>query len=102
YFAIGRHAVAMAQLLRNRLQALGVELYVDSPTNQIFPVFEDAVLERLSGRASWSFWEKPDASHTVVRLAASWATRKEDVEALASLAAEVLGQGQASGHGARP
>ncbi|MBO4295592.1 MAG: low specificity L-threonine aldolase [Desulfovibrio sp.] len=102
YWRIGRHAATMAGLLRERLAALGVAFAVDSPTNQLFPVFEDAALERLSGRVSWSFWEKPDASHTVVRLATSWATRQEDVEALASLVGEVLGQGPAARQGGRP
>ena len=31
------------------------------------------------------FWEKPDPEHTVVRLATSWATRREDVEAFLAL-----------------
>lgn len=32
-----------------------------------------------------SFWEKPDDNHTIVRLATSWATTEEDVDALLTL-----------------
>ena len=85
YFRIGRHAVGMARLLKERLSALGVAFAVDSPTNQVFPVFEDQVLARLAGKVSWNFWEKAGAGRSVVRLACSWATRREDVEALADL-----------------
>ena len=42
-------------------------------------------LEDLSWNISFGIWEKRDAGHTVVRIATSWATRKEDVDELISL-----------------
>ena len=41
-----------------------------------------AELARLEGRVAYSFWEKPDAAHTVVRFATSWSTDEADVAAL--------------------
>ena len=58
---------------------------MDSPTNQIFLVLENAQLAALKGKAKFGFWEKFDDTHTVVRIAASWATRMDEVEALLAL-----------------
>ena len=40
------------------------------------------VLAKLQESVAVSFWEKPDAQHTVVRLATSWSTTDEDLKAL--------------------
>ena len=42
-------------------------------------------MEELSKRVVFSFWEKYDENHTVIRLATSWATKREDVEKLMDL-----------------
>ena len=39
-------------------------------------------LEKLRENVAVSFWEKKDEDHTVVRLATSWSTTKEDLEVL--------------------
>jgi len=33
----------------------------------------------MGEKARFSFWEKYDENHTVIRLATSWATREEDI-----------------------
>ena len=42
-------------------------------------------LAALEGKAKFGFWEKYDDTHTVVRIATSWATRMEEVEQLLEL-----------------
>ena len=42
-------------------------------------------MEELKKDVQFSFWEKKDDTHTVVRFATSWATRMEDVEKLLSM-----------------
>ena len=42
-------------------------------------------MEELKKSVRFSFWEKYDAEHTVVRFATSWATKMEDVNALEAL-----------------
>ena len=37
---------------------------------------------RLDEQVVYSFWEKPDDTHTVIRFATSWATTEADVEKL--------------------
>ena len=85
YEKISRNAVDTAQKLQKALEEKGYELFLKSPTNQIFVVMENRRLEELAGKVRYSFWEKRDENHTVVRFATSWATPMEDVEALIGL-----------------
>ena len=85
YWELSRHAIQMAMELKAILVEKGYPLYLDSPTNQQFVLLTDAQMERLGREVAFSFWEKPDAEHTVVRFATSWATRPEDVQALKAL-----------------
>lgn len=82
YFKISKHAILMAQLLKEGFQEKGYEFYLESPTNQQFIVLENEEMERLKEKVSFGFWEKVDHKHTVVRFATSWATQKEDVDRL--------------------
>ncbi len=82
YYRIGRHAIDMAEKMKAILEELGIPMYLDSPTNQQFVVLENGRLERLREQVAYSFWEKYDDDHTVVRLATSWATTEEDLEVL--------------------
>ena len=63
----------------------GIPLRFGSPTNQVFLSLDAQTLARLGECVEYSFWEMEDAEHTVIRLAASWATREEDLEALIRL-----------------
>lgn len=82
YFDISRQAIKTAELLRDVFAEKGYEFFLESPTNQQFIVLENDELERLRKLVKFSFWERIDAEHTVVRFATSWATTAEDVEAL--------------------
>ena len=85
YEAIGRTALQAAARIRAALVEKGYELFLDSPSNQLFVVLEDTQLEELARNVTFSFWEKKDETHTVIRLATSWATSKEDVDTLIEL-----------------
>lgn len=91
YFRIGRHAVGLAEKMKEILSAHGIPLAIHSPTNQQFPVLEDGMLERLAGKVAYSFWEKKDENHTVIRLATGWSTAEEDLWALDAALAEITG-----------
>lgn len=96
YLDLGRRALEMAALLRSGLAARGFRFAWESPTNQQFVVFADTLLKRLSGQVALGFWERADGSHTIVRLATSWATRHEEIDALFALL-----DGETTGGGAR-
>jgi len=85
YKRIGSHAIGAADKLRAALKEKGYIFFMDTPTNQIFITLDNERLNALKPHASFGFWEKPDATHTVVRIATSWATRDEDVDALIAL-----------------
>lgn len=80
YFEIGRHAIEMAELLKKGLIEKGYTLYLKSPTNQQFVLLDNEKYQALQKEVAMGFWEKPDQDHTVVRLATSWATKRESVE----------------------
>lgn len=85
YLKISRHAIQMAKLLKQGFQEKGYSFYLDSPTNQQFVILEDEEMERLKSHVSFSFWEKADENHTVVRFATSWATKETDIAKLMEL-----------------
>ena len=85
YLKIGKNAITTAAVLKNGLKEKNYEFYIDSPTNQIFVVLNNVQMKKLSEQVVFSFWEKKDDSHTVIRFATSWATRMEDVHKLLTL-----------------
>ena len=85
YFKISKHAIDMAELLKNVLKEKGYAFYLESPTNQQFIILENSKMEELKEHVAFSFWESYDDCHTVVRFATSWSTVKEDIEKLAEL-----------------
>ena len=85
YLEISKHAMDMAEILKQGLLEKGYRFFIDSPTNQQFIILENAKMEELKDKVAFSFWEKYDETHTVVRFATSWATKEEDVRALLGL-----------------
>lgn len=79
YFEIGKHAIAMAELLKKGLADNDIPLYLNSPTNQQFLLLTDEQAERLKHDVVYSFWEKSDEDHTVIRLVTDWATTEAQV-----------------------
>ena len=89
YFRIGRHAIDMAEKLKEILRAHGIPFHIQSPTNQQFVVLANGQMERLAKQIAFSFWEKQDGTHTVVRFATGWSTTEEDLAALDAALSEV-------------
>ena len=85
YLTLGAPAVEKAKRIKKALQEKGYTLFFDAPTNQIYVLLTDAQYAALDEKLIMSFWEKPDADHTAVRLATSWATTDGDVERLVEI-----------------
>ena len=85
YEKISRNAITTANALKKGLAAKGYQFFMDSPTNQLFIVFPNEQLAALEGKAKFGFWEKYDDTHTVMRIATSWATKMEEIEQLLEL-----------------
>ncbi len=82
YFTLGAHAVNEAMRIRTALREKQIPMAVDSPTNQLFPIFTDEQLEKLEDDFTFSTWERIDEKSTAVRICTSWATKAEDVDQL--------------------
>ena len=82
YARIGKPAIEAADQIRNAALKKGYALMFNSPTNQIFLCLTREKAARLSEQVEMSFWEYPDDGHVIERIATSWATRPEDVQAL--------------------
>ena len=82
YYKIGEHGILMADKLKNIFKSKGFRFYLESPTNQQFIILENSKMDELSKTIAFSFWEKYDENHTVVRFATSWSTTQQDLEEL--------------------
>ncbi len=85
YLRIGQHALEMAAYLKTELHRKHIPFFYEPPTNQLFIILPDQTINALSGQVDFCFWEKYGDTHSVVRLATSWATEKEDINRLLSL-----------------
>ena len=91
YCEIGAHAIRLAQKLQQGLRDAGLELYINSPTNQQFVELPDTVIKKLEERGVvYSFWEKTAPGKTVIRFVTSWATKEETVRELIQIIKETL------------
>ena len=79
YFELAGHANEMARLLEDGLKKAGCGFLVDSPTNQIFPILQNSIIEKLQKKFGFYVWEPVDEKHSAIRLVTSWATKKEAV-----------------------
>ena len=86
YFDLARHAVELAQKIQKGLEDLGYSFMLESPTNQIFPIFPDELIHQLEDKYSCSYWDwgRTDPQHSITRIVTSWATPPEAVEAFLS------------------
>ena len=81
YFQLGKKAVTQAMRIRTALLEKGIPLLVDSPTNQLFPIFSDEQVETLEGDFALEFQERVDENHVALRVCTSWATPERNVTA---------------------
>lgn len=83
YLELGKHAIELAEELKKILAEKGYTFFLESPTNQQFIIVENEMLDSLTeAGVVYGFWEKYDAHRSVIRLATSWSTTKEDLEEL--------------------
>ena len=85
YERIGLPAMRAAAQIRAALEKKGYQQCFGSPTNQIFCIMENRRLEAFGESVEYSFWEKYDDSHTVIRLATDWGTTDQETQALIGL-----------------
>ena len=89
YTEIGKNATALARRAQKEISALGYETFVNSPTNQQFFILTKEQYAALREKAAVSFWENLPDGRIVIRIAASFATTKEDIDEFISVMKEI-------------
>ncbi len=82
FFRIGRHAIEKAERLKKIFSDHGIKTFIDSDTNQQFPILDNEKMSELRKKIDFCFWEKYDENHTVVRFATCWSTTDADLDEL--------------------
>lgn len=79
FMEMAEHANEMAELLQQEIKNAGFAFLTHSPSNQIFPIFPNELVEKLQTKYAFHIWEKVDQDHVAIRLVTSWATQKTAV-----------------------
>jgi threonine aldolase len=79
YFELAKHANDMAKLLKDGISDAGYSFLTNSPSNQIFPILPNRIIEKLQESYSFYIWKKKDDESSSIRLVTSWATKEEKV-----------------------
>lgn len=85
YFKISAHAIEMAWKLKAVFEKRGVPFYIDSPTNQQFPILTEAQMSKLKGKVLFEKWGKLPDGRFITRFASSWCTTEEQIQELDSI-----------------
>lgn len=79
FFELAAHANSMADKLKDGISKAGYSFLTQSPSNQIFPILPDCLIEKLQEKYSFHIWSKVDADSSAIRLVTSWATEESAV-----------------------
>lgn len=82
YFDIAKQADTLAMRIKDAFVQKGIPLFIDSVTNQQFPVLTKDMVSKLEKNYSFCLWEKLDDNRSVYRFCTSWATTNDKVEKL--------------------
>lgn len=82
YHQMAAQANALAQKLTEGLAALQIPFLVPSPSNQVFPILPDEVVEKLAEDFTFEIQQKMDEGYTCIRLVTAWNSGEGDVDAL--------------------
>lgn len=77
-----RHANEQAMRLEQGFAEAGLRLFLETPTNQVFVLLDEATAQRLQWDFTFEFSSAYDETCSVYRFVTSWATPPEAVDAL--------------------
>lgn len=79
YFELASHANKMANLLGKNISSMGYSFLTNSPSNQVFPIIPNRIIEKLQEKYLFYVWSAIDNDNSSIRLVTSWATKEEAV-----------------------
>ena len=89
YFQISRNAIDKAMQIKDLFAKKGVPMFIDSPTNQQFPILTKEQMAALEGKVLYEVWEPLPDGRFVTRFATSWCTTQAQIDELKSVAASI-------------
>ena len=85
YLEISKHAIEMAEKMKQMFAAMGYKFFLNSPTNQQFVIIPNDKMKELEHQVMFTHWEPYDAQNFVCRFVTSWATTDEDLNILSEI-----------------
>ncbi len=82
YFTLARNSNEMAKIVYEALKANGVEFLMPYQSNQIFPIIDKEIADKLFEKYDFLYWKHLDNNQVVIRLVCSFATKKATVDQL--------------------
>ena len=82
YLKETKKADAYAMEIKAAFKKAGIKSYIESPTNQQFVVLTNAQAKKLAKNFIYENEGRVDKTHVIVRFCTSWATTREEVDAL--------------------
>ena len=82
YSKISDNAIRIAMRVKAIFAEKGIPFFIDSPTNQQFPILTSSQMAALEGKVAFEIWGKLPDGRAVTSFATSWATREEAIEEL--------------------
>ena len=82
YVDIAKHAVREAMRIREAFVKKGISFYLDSPSNQQFPVVTEDQMAKFAENYTFSLFANLPDGRKAIRFCTSWATRTEAVDQL--------------------
>ena len=89
FFDIAKKQNELARKLNEGLIKLKVPMYIECESNQIFPIFNNSVIEKLSKHLTYSLWEKRE-KNSVIRFVTNYLNTESDVEEALKVIKECL------------
>lgn len=80
YFELAQHANLMAKKIANAIKGKGFSFLTEPVSNQLFPVFPNALIAKLSEKYEFYIWSKIEDEKSAVRLVTSWASIEAKVD----------------------
>lgn len=81
YLKLASYTNNMARYLVEKLNSIGVKIEYPNPTNQIFCILNDEMLNKIKNDYDFEIWEKR-GKETIIRLVTSWCTTRESIDDL--------------------
>ena len=90
YLQLAQQAIDAANQLSIGLKRLQIPMLIDSPSNQLFPILPNGVIQQLQEAVSFEHWSTVDDEHSCIRFVTAWHTTQAEIDELLALLSQLL------------